>query len=126
MAETSGLLASLKALLGTLLGMAQTRLELIATELEEERLHLGKLLLYGFLGLLFFGLGVIFLSLLIIAAFWDTHRLAAIIAVVVIYTSIALICALGVQRQMKRRPKLFSATLAEIGKDRQALSSTDE
>jgi len=113
-------------LLGTLLGMAQTRLELIATELEEERLHLAKLLLYSFLALFFFGLGVLALSLLVIAAFWDTHRLAAITAIVVVYLGSALFCALCVRRQVHLKPRLFSATLAEIDKDRTALSSFNE
>lgn len=126
MNQSSGLLTSVRVLFGTLLGMARTRLELIATELEEERLHLAKLVLYGFLALFFFGLGVLALSLLVIAAFWDTYRLAAITAVVVAYLGIALICALCARRQLRRKPRLFSATLAEIDKDRAAVSSFDE
>ena len=126
MPEHSGLLASVRVLLGTLLGIAQTRLELLATELEEERLHLAKLLLYGFLTLFFFGLGVLALSLLIIAAFWDTHRLAAIASIVVAYLGSAFFCALCVRRQVRRKPRLFSATLAEIDKDRTALSPFNE
>ncbi len=126
MTESGGLLASVRVLFGTLLGMAQTRLELIATELEEERLHMARLLLYGFLALFFFGLGVLALSLLVIAAFWDTHRLAAITMVVVVYLGIALLSALCARRQLRRKPRLFSATLAEIDKDRAALSAFNE
>lgn len=123
MEQNSGLLASVRVLFSTLLGMARTRLELIATELEEERLHLARLVLYGFLALFFFGLGVLALSLLVIAAFWDTHRLAAITAVVVAYLGGALFCVLCLRRQMRRKPRLFSATLAELEKDRVALAN---
>lgn len=123
MEQGSGLLASVRVLFSTLLGMARTRLELIATELEEERLHLARLLLYGFLALFFFGLGVLALSLLVIAAFWDTHRLAAITVVVVVYLGSAFLCVLGLRRQMRRKPRLFSATLAELDKDRAALAN---
>jgi uncharacterized membrane protein YqjE len=123
MSENGGLLASVRILFGTLLGMARTRLELIATELEEERLHLARLLLYGFLALFFFGLGVLALSLLVIAAFWDTHRLTAITAIVLVYLGSALFCVLCLRRQMRRKPRLFSATLAELDKDRAALTN---
>lgn len=106
--------------------MARTRLELIATELEEERLHLARLVTYGLLALFFFGLGVMVLSLLIIAAFWDTNRLAAITVLVVAYLGIALAFGLAARQQLRRKPRLFSATLAEIDKDRAALAPSDE
>jgi uncharacterized membrane protein YqjE len=124
--QNSGLLASVRVLLGTLLGMARTRLELIATELEEERLHLARLVMYGLLALFFFGLGVMVLSLLIIAAFWDTNRLAAITVLVVAYLAIALGFGLAARKQLRRKPRLFSATLVEIDKDRAALASSNE
>lgn len=125
MTQNSGLLASVRILLGTLLGMARTRLELIATELEEERLHLARLVMYGLLALFFFGLGVMVLSLLIIAAFWDTNRLAAITLLVVAYLGIALVFGFAARKQLRRKPRLFSATLAEIDKDRAALAPNE-
>jgi len=121
MTQSSGLFSSVRALLGTVLGIVQTRLELLVTEIEEERLHLGKLLLYGFLALFFFGLGVLLVSVLIIAAFWDSYRLGAIAALAVLYLGIAFICAAILRQQAKRKPRLFSASIAELGKDRVAL-----
>lgn len=122
MTQSSGLFSSVRALLGTVLGIAQTRLELLVTELEEERLHLGKLLLYGFLALFFFGLGVLLLSVLIIAVFWDSYRLGAIAALAALYLGIAFICAAFLRQQARRKPRLFSASIAELGKDRAALA----
>lgn len=122
MTQGSGLFSSVRTLLGTLLGIAQTRLELLVTELEEERLHLGKLLLYGFLALFFFGLGVLLLSVLIIAVFWDSYRLGATAALAALYLGIAFICAAVLRRQARRKPRLFSASIAELGKDRAALT----
>jgi uncharacterized membrane protein YqjE len=122
MAQGSGLFASVRALLGTMLGIVQTRLELLVTELEEERLHLGKLLLYGFLALFFFGLGVLLLSILIIAACWESHRLAAIAALAGMYLGLALACAVILRRQARQKPRLFSASIAELVKDRAALA----
>jgi len=122
MAQSSGLFSSVRALLGTLLGIAQTRLELLVTELEQERLHLGKLLLYGFLALFFFGLGVMLLSVLIVAVFWDSYRLGAIAALAAVYLGIAFICVAVLRQQARRKPRLFSASIAELGKDRAALA----
>lgn len=122
MAENSGLLASVRVLLGTLLGIAQTRLELVVTELEEERLRLTRLFVFGFLALFFFGLGVLVLSLLVVAAFWDTHRLAAIVGVALMHLGIAFYCVMSARRLAAHKPRLFSATLAELDKDRAALA----
>jgi uncharacterized membrane protein YqjE len=124
--QGGGLLASVRSLFSTLLGIAQTRLELLANELEEERSHLTRLLVYGLLALFFFGLGVLVLSLLIVAALWDTHRLAAIAGVSLVHFGIALYCIKSARHLLAHKPKLFSATLAEFGKDRAALSATDE
>jgi uncharacterized membrane protein YqjE len=122
MAQSSGLFSSVRVLLSTLLGIAQTRLDLLVTELEEERLHLGKLMLYGFLALFFFGLGVLLVSVLVIAAFWDSYRLGAIAVLAAIYLGIAFACAAILRQQARRRPRLFSASIAELGKDRAALA----
>lgn len=126
MTQSSGLLASIKALCRTLLGIAQTRLALIANELEEERLRLTRMFVFGFLALFFFGLGVVALSLLVIAVFWDTYRLAAITGVALVHLIIAIYCVMSVRKLAAQKPKLFSATLAEFSKDRAALSSIDE
>lgn len=126
MTQSSGLLASVRALCRTLLGIARTRLELLANELEEERLRLTRMFVFGFLALFFFGLGVLALSLLVVAIFWDTYRLAAIAGVALVHLMIAFYCVLSARKLAASKPKLFSATLAEFGKDRAALSSTDE
>lgn len=123
MAQSTGLFASVKTLLGTLLGIVHTRLELLVTELEEERLRLGKMLLYGFLALFFFGLGMLLLSVLVIALFWDTYRFAAIAAVAAVYLGVAWLFVECLRRQLRSKSRLFSASIAEFGKDRAALEA---
>jgi uncharacterized membrane protein YqjE len=123
--QGSGLFASVKTLLGTLLGMVHTRLELLVNELEEEKLRLGKMLLYGLLALFFFGLGILLLSVLVIALFWDTHRLAAITVVAAVHLGIAFLLLQCVRELAGRKHKLFAATLAELGKDRAALEAQE-
>lgn len=121
MTQSSGLLASVRTLFSTLLGIARTRLELLATELEEERLRLTRLVVYGFLALFFFGLGVVALSLLVVVIFWDTYRLAAVAGVTILYMGIAFYCAISARELAADKSRLFSATLAELDKDRKAL-----
>ena len=125
MTQARGLFASVKTLLGTLLGMAQTRLELLVNELEEERLRLIRLLFYSLLTLFFFCLGVVLLTLLVIAVFWDTYRLLAIGLATAAYLGIAAWLAIYVVRQARHKSRLFSASLAELAKDRAALESAE-
>lgn len=125
MTRSAGLFASVRTLLGTCLGIAQTRLELLATELEEERLRLAKMLWYGFLILFFLGGGILLLTLLVIVAFWDSHRLMALALAAAIYLGIALLCFVWLRRQAGHKPRLFAASLAELGKDRIELASNE-
>lgn len=125
MSQPQGIFASIKTLAGTLLGVAQTRLELLANELEEDRLRMIKLIYFSFFMLFFFFLGMVLLTLLIIIAFWDSYRILAITLIAATYLSIAGGLAIYVVRELKRksRPKLFSASIAEIIKDRIALDA---
>lgn len=120
--QSSGLLASVRALLGTLLGIVQTRLEILVTEIEEERLRLTKMLFYGLLTLFFLGMAILLLTTLLVAAFWDSHRLMAITAVAIIYLGMALLCGFCLRQQAKQKPRLFASSLAELGKDRAELA----
>jgi uncharacterized membrane protein YqjE len=127
MSQSMGLLNSIKTLTDTLLGVVQTRLALLANELEEDRLRMIKLLLYSFFMLFFFFLGMVLLTLLIVLAFWESDRFLTIGLIAAIYLSIAGGLAIYLVREIKgkSRPKLFSASLAEIIKDRIALGAEE-
>jgi uncharacterized membrane protein YqjE len=118
-----GLINSIKTLTDTLLDLAQTRLELLAVDLEEDRLRVMRLAFVSFLMLFFFFLGVVLITLLIIIAFWDQYQLLTIGLIAILYFILAGALAIYLMRQLKgkSRPKLFSASLAEIMKDRIAL-----
>ena len=120
-----GLLNSIKTLADTLLGIVQTRLELLANELEEDRLRMIKLIFFSFFMLFFFFLGMVLLTLLIVLVFWDSYRFLTIGLIAALYLGIAGGLAVYVMREIKgkSRPRLFSASLAEIIKDRVALGA---
>lgn len=120
---SKGLLASLTSLAATLAAIAHTRLELLATDLEEERLHLLSLLVMVLLALFCLGVGLVLATLLLVAVFWDTHRLLMLgsLAGFFLATSIAA-CGFAFY-QVKTKPKVFAASLRELLKDHEQLAS---
>jgi uncharacterized membrane protein YqjE len=120
-----GLLVSLKSLAGTLIEIARTRLELLSNDLEEDRLRMMRLLFVSVFMLFFFLVGVLLLTLLIIMAFWETYRLLAIGLIALTFLTIATGLAIYLLREIKRKPRLFSASLAELMVDRSLLESDE-
>lgn len=119
----TGLWASLQRLLATSAEILHTRVDILATELEEEGLRVKELLLYERVSLFFLGLGLLLATLFVILAFWDSHRLSVLAAFAVFYLAIGVGTALVARHKLKTRPRLFSATLSELGKDRDRLVS---
>ena len=114
---------SLKTLSVSLVGIVHTRLELLSTDIAEEREHLITLLVLVLLALFCLGVGLVLLAMLIVVAFWESHRLLALGGV----TGFFLITAAGMAwlalHKTRTRPRLFAASLAELSKDRQHLTS---
>ena len=122
-AVAGGLFESLKTLSVSLVGIVHTRLELLSTDIAEEREHLITLLLLVQLALFFLGVGILLLALLIVVAFWESHRLLALGGL----TGLFLLASAGTAwlavHKTRTRPRLFEASLAELSKDRQHLTS---
>ncbi|HUW25367.1 MAG TPA: phage holin family protein [Gallionella sp.] len=117
---------SLKRLLLTLTSIISTRLELLANELEEERLHLTRMLLFALFTLFCFSLGVLLLTVFIVVLFWDEHRLAVLGMLSVIFFTLGALTAMLLRSRMQAKSKLFSASLAELAKDRKCLGTRHE
>lgn len=120
---TGGFFQSFRSLVATLLGILETRLDLFSTELEEQQERLKEILLFSAMALFCASLGVIFLTLFIVVLFWETHRLLVVGAIALVYFTLAGIAALALKKKVQSKPKLFSATLAELAKDREQLRS---
>ncbi len=122
-AATGGLFDSLKTLAGSVVGIVHTRLELLSTDIAEERAHLTTLLVLGLVALFCLGVGVVLLAILIAVVFWESHRLAALGGL----TGFFLIAGAGLAwfatHRARAKPRLFEASLAELSKDRQHLTS---
>ena len=114
-----------KRLLEHLLEGGEMRLRLAVLELEEERARLFDLLLLAGLSLALAALGLAFVGVFVVAAFWETHRLAAIAAVAAVFLLGAAFAAWRLRRLARQR-SLLRATLAQLATDRQLLTEPGE
>lgn len=117
----SGLIGSLQRLLDSLLAIAQTRIELIANEYEEERERLREMLLYGMITLFFFGFGVVLLTLFVILLLWESHGLLVVGAFAGAYLLAGVVALVVLLLKAGQRPRIFSATVDELRRDRETL-----
>lgn len=117
------LLRSLRRLLATALAIAQTRLELLSTELQLEVHRAAAILVWTLVALLAAGMGLFLLALMIIFAFWDSHRVLASGVVTGVFFLIAAVAGLVLRTRIRGRPRLLDATLTELSNDRASLAS---
>ncbi len=75
------------------------------------------------MALFFLGLGVLLATLFVVMAFWEDHRLAVLAGFTLFYLAIGIGTGLVARQKLKTRPRLFSTSLAELGKDRERLDS---
>lgn len=122
-APDAGLFTTLKALSSSLLAIVQTRLELLATDVAEERERLLKLLVMVLVALFCLGVGVLLLALLIVVALWESHRLYALAGMIVFFLAAGLGVGWMAVQKSRSQPRLFDASVAELAKDRQDLTS---
>ena len=102
------LLASIRALARTALAVLQTRLELLATEFEEERARIAEVLVLAVCVAVCFTFAA-FLLVLFVTSLRGRRAAAGGILFAMI------------RRRADERPPLFSASINELRKDRDAL-----
>lgn len=110
--------ATLARLAESLVGLLRTRAELAGVELAEERERLVSRMALLVAGIVVLAFAALFVGLFIIALFWESHRLRAIAFVALAY-SLAGGLMIARSRALGRdAPSPFTATLAELEKDR--------
>ena len=116
------LLSSIKNLVSTGTSIAQTRLELISVDVQIARSKLIGLLVMVISALFFLFFGLVMLTLFIVIYSWESDRMMALGLLTGTFLSIGLIFALLIMQSLRTMPKLFEASIAELAKDREALS----
>lgn len=113
--------AALKRVAASLLGMGQTRLELAGVELAQARQNTVRTVLWSVLTALAVAFATLFVCVLIIALAWDTHRFIAIAGCAAFYVVLAVYFYVQLKDTLAAQPPLFEATIAELGRDKNAL-----
>lgn len=122
MPNQPGLFASTKGLLGTGVTLIHNRLELLGVELAEERVRLVSMLAYGGAAFLCISAGLVFLAIFLTVLLWDSNRLLALGVFSALFISAGVASLMLAMSLARGGSKLFSASLAELRKDREALA----
>lgn len=114
---TDGIVQSGRRILAILVTMVRTRLGLLAIELMEEKSRIWLMLVLTALALVFASMALLMLSLLVVVAFWDDHRMLAIGGLLAFYVAGAIGSLLALRYKAKMGSPLFAHTLRELSKD---------
>lgn len=120
--------SALKRVVASLLGMTQTRLELAGVELAQVRQTTVKTVVWSLLTALAAAFASVFLCALVIALAWDNYRFIAIAGCAAFYAVLGVYFYVQLKDTLQAQAPLFEATLAELGRDKQAVldSLSDE
>lgn len=113
-----------KTALAALSVALHTRLDLFVTELEEERERFKQYLTLILLVIFGVSFGLVLFTIFIAGLFWQNGWIPAIGAFALIYLGVAVFAAVKLRSAISNRTGLFSATLAELGKDRDRLRAS--
>jgi uncharacterized membrane protein YqjE len=83
------------------------------------------MLAYGAAAFVCIAAGLIFLAMLLTVMLWDSNRLLALGVFAALFIGVGGVCLALAMGQARAGSRLFSASLAELRKDRDALSAGD-
>jgi uncharacterized membrane protein YqjE len=121
--ESKGLLESLAAFATTLVDIAHTRLELLSTDFEEDRERLFSIVTLYLIAMFCLVVGLVLTIILIVYTLWETQRLLALSSMAGFFLLAGFILWGFATHKTKTKPKLFSASLLELRKDKEKLDS---
>lgn len=113
-----GLRAAVEALGGAVLGLLHTRLELASVELDEVRDRAIERLVFVLIAVLSLAFAVLGASALVVLAFWDTNRIAALAIVILVYIAIGLFALWRLAALSRAARPPFAETIAQFERDR--------
>jgi uncharacterized membrane protein YqjE len=116
--SSRGLRAAVEALGGALMGLVHTRLSLIAVEFDEARERTVSRLIIVFVAVLCFAFALLGASALVVIAFWETNRIAALSGVILAYLVIGLVALWRLSLRAKTDAAPFAETIAQFERDR--------
>ena len=112
---------SIKRFGAATLGLLSGHVELFGVELQEQKLYGLRALVRTWLALLAGLLLAIGLSAVVLVVLWDDYRLHALIGLCFFYACALLICFWRLRVTLKAASNPFSATRAELARNRERL-----
>jgi uncharacterized membrane protein YqjE len=116
---------SLRGLLATAIEALKTRLDLIVVEAEIYLLRTLQTLLWALAALACGLLAFLFIVVAIIAALWDTHRMAGVLGGAGLFAVLTAVFAALAMRAMRVRPLLLEKSLQQLEHDRRKVDGTE-
>lgn len=106
-----------------IVSMAKTRLELASIDFDRyvRATFFVVVLAASAVGLVMLALG--FLGLAVVAAFWEAHRLWAVAGITLTYVVLAAVAGYFAASRWRVRPGAFDATVRELERDHDAVTS---
>jgi uncharacterized membrane protein YqjE len=120
-AASSGVMDSIRSFLASWVAVIKTRVEIISVEIEEQREWIEQLLLLAVGAAFCLSLGMILLTLFVVVLFWESHPLVVLGAFTILYLGGGIALWLTLRQKIRNKPRIFSTTSAELGKDYTAL-----
>ncbi len=115
--RAGGLTDALRAVAATLGELAQVRGALFAVELREEVQRRKDMLVLAALGVALLHTAFLLLTVLVVALFWDSHRIAALGAVAGLYLAGGTAAFMRLRVNALANPDPFADTVRELGRD---------
>ena len=122
----SGPLDSARALGASVLALLSARAELVSIELKEAAERRKRLVTLALVALLFSGCALLLSAFFVVVIFWDSHRVAAVAAVTLVYGVIGVRAAVRFRALLRDSPPPFNATLDEFRHDLEVFRGRDE
>ena len=120
----TGILGSLRRIVDNGIGAVQDRVELLTIEIQEEKLRLIRLVLWVVAAVICGLMAIAFFSFTLVYLCSARMRPAMMIGLALAYAVATLLIAFGVRRRLIRQPRIFSATIEELERDRSCLKTT--
>jgi uncharacterized membrane protein YqjE len=121
-APSGGLRDSLGRLAAATVALLKTRAELASLELAEQREHAKQRIVLLAIAGAAFAMAWIAGCALIVAYFWDAHRLMALLVIAAAHLAVGIVALWRLDVRQRTDPPPFSGTLAELERDREWLA----
>jgi uncharacterized membrane protein YqjE len=116
---------SLRGLMATTIEALKTRLDLVVVEAEIYVLRTIQSLLWTLAALACVLLAFVFVIVAIVAALWDTHRLAGVLGGAGVFAVLGAVFGAIAARTLRVRPLILDKSLQQLEHDRRKLDGTE-